>query len=458
MKKFYKLLTIILCLTILSCGLIACSDDNTTPPATVEYTVTFNSDGGSAVDMQTVKSGEKVVKPSNPTKNGFTFVSWTLDGADFDFNTVISKDITLVAKYVENSTNTFTVTFNTDGGASIDNQIIVEGEKVIKPSNPTKQGYVFEKWTLNGVEFNFDTVITEDITLVAVYSLEKYTVTFDSLGGTEIDAQKIENGSKVVKPTDPVKQGYNFIRWTFNGVEFDFNTEINSSIVLVAEYEEIIALKYTVTFNSNGGTEIDNQIIIEGQKAVQPTNPTRQGYVFEKWTLDGADFDFNTIITKNITLVAVYSLEKYTITFDSLGGTEIDAQIIENGSKAVKPTDPIKEGYDFVKWLLNGVEFDFNTEITSSIVLTAEYQEKEPEPGIITVTFDTKGGTIINAINVLPGQTISKPNDPIKTSQGSLSYVFEKWTLNGVEFDFSTPISENITLEAVYAVYGGTIQ
>lgn len=68
----------------------------------MEFTVTFNSDGGNAVDSQIVEAGSKVFKPTNPTKNGFKFLGWFLVDKDFDFDSTVEDDITLVAKWEEN--------------------------------------------------------------------------------------------------------------------------------------------------------------------------------------------------------------------------------------------------------------------------------------------------------------------------------------------------------------------
>ena len=73
----------------------------------------------------------------------------------------------------------------------------------------------------------------------------------------------------------------------------------------------------------------------------------------------------NSLVKKDITLVAVWNStkEKYTVTFNSNGGTSIATQTIEEGEKVTIPASPTKENYTFIEWQLNGNKFDFNTKI-----------------------------------------------------------------------------------------------
>ncbi len=224
-----------------------------------------------------------------------------------------------------------------------------------------------------------------------------YTVTFDSNGGTAVVAQTIEEGKLATKPTDPVKETANNVQYTFeawhltsvDGEVFDFNTPIKSNITLVAKYTETTLdpakTYYTVTFDANGGTAVQNQTVEEGRKATMPTPPTKEGFSFVEWrvgTAEGAVYDFNTPVTGNITLVAVYEQGTvYVITFDSKGGTPVDTQRLQPGHKVTKPADPVKTAtgleITFVAWHVGSVEgavYDFNSEVTSSLLLVAEYQ------------------------------------------------------------------------------------
>lgn len=340
---------------------------------TITYRVIFDSNGGSTVKEQIVNQGDLVTKPKEPTKEGYIFVEWNLNKKTFDFNTKIEKDITLTAKWLEvgEEVEMVTVKFDTDGGTTISSQIIKKGEKTVIPETPQKEGYIFKGWYNDEKEFNFDTAITEDIKLIAKWEKEseketppssnnsnkeetkkedkptvkKYTITFNSSGGSVVDNQTIEEGKKVAQPANPTRDGYTFNGWTLNGSAYDFNKTVTSNITLTATWKEVIKNNYTVTFNSNGGSAIASQTVVEGNKATSPANPTREGYTFNGWTLNGSNYNFNNAITGNITLVASWNQKTYTIKSIKADAYSPDAKlsVYENGTqisvKSIKYSD-----------------------------------------------------------------------------------------------------------------------
>ena len=111
---------------------------------TANYTVTFDTDGGSAVDSQTVPYGKTAEAPAIPTKSGYTFAGWYLEGEKFNFNTPVTKDMTLTARWTANQ---YTITFDTDGGSAIEPITQDYGTAITAPADPTKSGYTFAGWT-----------------------------------------------------------------------------------------------------------------------------------------------------------------------------------------------------------------------------------------------------------------------------------------------------------------------
>ena len=216
------------------------------------YTVTFDVDGGSNVKTQTVESGKVAEKPTNPTKEGYTFNGWYLDGKVFDFTTKITKNVTLTAKWEEDKTEEskdtekvtkYTVTFDVDGGTAVKTQTVEKNKVVNKPTAPTKAGYTFKGWYVNGKEFNFTTKITKNITLTAKWEkvqeqVKKYTVTFNTEGGSNVKSQTVEEGKTATRPQDPTKDGYIFKGWHYNNASYNFGTKITSNITLVAIWEK----------------------------------------------------------------------------------------------------------------------------------------------------------------------------------------------------------------------------
>ena len=193
-----------------------------------------------------------------------------------------------------------------------------------------------------------------DTTFTAKYrDLEHYTVTFDSKGGTDVDSQTVwENSTASVPDPEPTKENYDFVCWCSDEdatEAFDFSTAITSSRTLYAKWTA--KPTYTVSFDSDGGSEVTSQTIVQGNKAVRPTDPTKNQHSFSKWVLksDNSDWNFDTPITSDIVLKAVWTYlppTTYLVTFDSDGGSAVDSQTIEEGHKVVKPTDPTKDGND----------------------------------------------------------------------------------------------------------------
>lgn len=249
------------------------------------YNVFFETDGGSSVKSQIVEEGNQVKKPDDPTKTGYMFIEWTYEGKTYDFSLGVTSDLTLKASWtkVEEDVETFIVKFETDEGTTIPNQIIKKGEKVIKPDDPVKQGYTFEGWTLNDVVYNFETVVEKNIVLKAKW---KKNETPNNTTTAPANNNNNNNSSN-------------------NGTNNNNNSSTNPPTPATK--------KYTVTFNSNNGTAVSSQTVKEGGKANKPANPTRNGYTFAGWTLNGNTYDFNSAVTGNITLVANWVQKTYTV-------------------------------------------------------------------------------------------------------------------------------------------------
>ena len=140
--------------------------------------------------------------------------------------------------------NYYSVIFDTDGGSPIVNQNINKNELVREPVIPTKEGYIFLGWELNGDSYDFNVPVTEDIVLKAIWqeidlSKEKYTIIFDTDGGSKIRKQIVKYGELVKEPKNPTKKGNEFIGWTLNGEQYDFSSPVTSNLTLVANWETI---------------------------------------------------------------------------------------------------------------------------------------------------------------------------------------------------------------------------
>ena len=158
------------------------------------YTVSFETNGGTAVDSQVVNEGEVVIKPEDPIKEGYLFIQWLYQGTTYDFSSVVNSDLVLTAEWTEKEENVenYVVVFNSDGGTTIPNQIIEKGNKVQKPEDPIKNGYKFKCWVLNEIEYNFETIVQNNLELKALW--EKVKTKNDKPVNNSANTNKPSNG------------------------------------------------------------------------------------------------------------------------------------------------------------------------------------------------------------------------------------------------------------------------
>ena len=220
-----------------------------------------------------------------------------------------------------------------------------------------------------------------------VHVTEEYTVTFNAYGGFPTpDEQHVKSGEKAVLPVEPTLKGYIFAFWYLgedeqNATAYDFDTPVTENITLTAKWN---INKYTVTFNSYGGTPVPPVQEVEyGLTATKPAAPTLKGYTFAFWYLgedeqNATAYDFDTPVTENITLTAKWNINKYTVTFDTDGGTPVPpAQEVEYGLPATEPDPaPTKTGYTFDGWYLGDEKYDFSAAVEQNITLTAKWEKK----------------------------------------------------------------------------------
>lgn len=345
------------------------------------FSVTFNTNGGSSITSQSVKDGELATKPSNPTKSNARFIGWYSNEGltvEFDFSTPITANTTIYAKWEEIVTRE--ITFETNGGSTIASQIIEDGTKVSKPSDPTRNGYYFVGWYSNEAlsnEFNFSNTITSDITIYAKWQ-EKYTITFvyaDTTLGIEManTTATTNINAKLDSLPKETSGDYTITGW-YSDEEFNNNvtleTVFNSNTTLYAKWEE--QLGYMVNFETDGGSTIASQTISEGGTAVRPVTPSKSGYSFAGWFTDNTYstiYNFDTVVTTNKTIYAKWINEAdydlvFTLTFyTSAGGTDSTYTLklgYNVNSEKFCSQEEMKaylsgvEGYEFEKMLLAG--------------------------------------------------------------------------------------------------------
>ena len=208
-----------------------------------------------------------------------------------------------------------------------------------------------------------------------------YQVVFNSNGGSLI--QTIHTGISGIadRPDDPVKDGYTFAGWYLGEEKFDFDTKLNDNITLTARWEVKQEVMYTLSFDSLGGSQIDDILVLEGNILEDVPTPIKDGYTFIGWYYHNKEFDFSEAIKQDMVLVAHYKSDDtnkttVTVTFDSSGGSEVEAITLTVGDIAKMPKAPTRDGYTFAGWYLNDEEFDFLDPINEDIILTAKWSKE----------------------------------------------------------------------------------
>ena len=373
------------------------------------------------------------------------------DGLGF---TLTSEDGSLSVEYVfQPEAIIHTVTFDYGIEGMTGSQQVTDGGKATEPVAPVRDGYRFDGWLLDGQTYDFATPVTGDITLTAGWTINTYTVRFDTAGGSSVPEQAIDHGQKITEPAAPTREGYTFTGWLLDGRPFDFSTPITGNLTLTAGWQENeppAPVTHTVTFDSAGGSTIPAQTVTDGAAAIDPVTPTRDGYTFTGWLLDGKPFDFATPITGDITLTAGWEESGepaptiHTVTFDDGTGNTVTVNVQE-GETVQEPSAPSRDGYEFTGWLLDGTPYDFTTPVTGDITLTAGWEKTEEPVTTFTVSFRTNGGTAVEQQTITEGGTVEKPMDPTRDG-----YTFTGWLLDGQPYDFTTPITGNIVLDAAW--------
>jgi len=412
-------------------------------------TITFDMNGhGDTVEAMTVPEGGKGVKPTNPTADGFAFGGWYTDAActvEYTFNSVITKNITLYAKWVE-VTREYTVTFDMNGHGSNTTQTVAEGLKATEPTAPTADGWLFRGWYTDAegnTAYDFNTAVTGDVTVYAKW-LEVVDVTValhfqKSAGwGSAINAymwsgegkEKVEflGGWPGTAVTDTNGDGWYDVTVgakTGQTVGFIFNDgtnqtgnlttgELTSSVELWAQGENVSTERpvsnstYIIagsgamfggnwnpantankmTFNTDSGLFKKTYTAVPaGSYAFKVTDGTWDN----SWGGTGADGNYEFTLSKTADVTITFSEDnKYiTCTYDYYSavnfnmnghGADIEAQTVTPGGKATKPADPSAGGYAFGGWYTNaecsGEPYNFDAEVTADITLYAKWTEK----------------------------------------------------------------------------------
>ncbi len=300
-------------------------------PEDVYYSVVFDTNGGSYIEDISQLEGTAVSEPTQPTREDYTFVAWYIDEAltiPYDFTEVVWSDITLYAKWDTNLTY-HTITFETNGGIDIPPLLALDNTTISRPT-PVREGFIFKGWYANDsltIPYNFYAPITSNITIYAMWTVS-YTVTFNTVGGSYVSPIEVQENESITQPSDPTRSGFVFVGWFTDQAyttEFNFYSSITEDKILYAKWEST-AVYFTVSFDTNGGTNIPSNEVAVGTTLTRPNDPSKNGYVFLDWYTDVSlttVYSFSNIVTQDIILYAKWiepSSTDYTGIYDGAEG------------------------------------------------------------------------------------------------------------------------------------------
>lgn len=272
---------------------------------------------------------------------------------------------------------TYTVTFM-DSNTQLAKIVVKKGENISEISKPTKEGYLFLNWLKDGIDYNEDNPITEDITLEATWTpvptiKESHMVTFNF--GDEVKTTTVKDGDTVSEPKQiPKKEKYKFIGWFIGDTKYDFNTPVDKDLNIEARFEKS---RIIINYDLDGGSGTIQVEIDKGSIPPKPKIPTKFGYTFTNFTINGIEYNYDTPLYEDTTIKANYEANVYfKVTFDSNGGSEVPSQMIQAGYSIETIPKATKPGYIFKYWTFDGEKYDINMVINSNITLVA-YYEKE---------------------------------------------------------------------------------
>lgn len=309
-----RLLTVLLIAALMIVAVLciaACKNDQT-------YTVTFNSDGGSAVEQQIVNGGDKATKPADPTRDDYEFVGWYHNGEEYKFDSAVTSDLTLVAHWKANSPKvTYTVTFDTCGGSEIQPQIIEAGSSASKPADPTRYGYNFMGWYESNDSrlYDFDTPITKDITLVADWDEAQFTVTFDTDGGSEIASRAVRYKDTVSRPDTPSRENFYFEGWFVGDVKYDFESPIEGELTIKAKWSSAseIDAAFTAALAADYSNYTSEVVFTDSEtsyaNAYKRTDVYAYYYTVNGWDDKGPHDDHFVVFDGKGSVLAMYRLD-----------------------------------------------------------------------------------------------------------------------------------------------------
>lgn len=449
--------------------------------ALTNYNVSYNTSGGTTTNPGTPSYTIETPDFTLPTvtKNGYTFADWTYNGNPVNptalpttADRVTSKDMAFGATWTLIS---YKVVYDVAGGTAIQDGLYNIETGISSLPTPKREGYVFNGWYRDNQKVTSIPAGTGDITLVAHWTEISYTLSFKTNNDTFIADISYTKAKPGILPSGLTKEGYMFGGWfqneNFTGSEleavpFPAGTAGQTNIPVMI-YAKWIPISYTITFNTNGGSDQDAlPYTVETETFKLPTRTTKAGYTLVGWYIDEALTKPYGEVVKgthgDFTLYAKWKLTEYTIEYELYGhgNNPPDAVTCYNIEKEVELPTPQRDNFTFVGWHKDDLLKDQALMIipagtTGNLKLYAEWtmgnsvQITRPENGTITVmsgTTEVKSGDKVGANTSLT----------ITATPASADYKLSKLVVNNTEYTTSSqtvkmPAEGGLTISAAFA-------
>ena len=459
------------------------------------YTATFNGNGGSTPSPSSITKEYNTALGTLPTctRTGYTFLGWytaSSGGTKISTTTVVTKDITYYAQW---SINSYTLTFNPNGGTVTPTSKDLEYNSVYGTlPTPTRASnaqytYTFAGWytaATGGTQVTAATkMAAKDTTVYAHWTsnTRSYTVSYQTTYGTlNRTSQSIAYNSKgsctLTMPNNTAEFTYTFVGWytaangggTKVGSELTLETPAITGTVTYYAYVTRSTKSYTHTFNANGGGTVSPATITKAYNTALGTLPTvsRTGYTFVGWfdtsaASGGTQATTTTKVTGTKTWYARWSINSYTFTFNKNGGNTPSATTITKEYNTAIGTLPTctrsadnTYTYAFAGWFDTSASSG-GTQLTTSTKVTSNktwYARWTPTYKNYTVTWNANGGTVSPASTTKThGSTLGTLPTPTRASTAEYSYTFAGWftaTSGGTQISSTTTVTGNVTYYA----------
>ncbi len=431
------------------------------------YTLSFNTDGGSAVADKTLLPGAVINLPKTE-RTGFEFVCWQdKDGNKYgigDAFTMPEGNAELTAIWEEIVPVDYTLDYAYIGKTIPENAPVLpaatkvtEGATVTVASVPFLDGYTFSGWYYNGTIVTTFTMPSADVTLEGVWTKNLvdeniYTVIYTFDGNAPAGAKvpnpvNVKAGETVTVEAVPSATGYTFDGWYYDGAIVTSFTMPESNAIVTGHWS---INKNDVVLDANGGEFEDGsaQFIKDSVEYgtdlddILPDAPQKEGYTFNGWVDKNGDPIPDTMPDGPIDAKADWKINEYTITFDSNGGSKVPSVIYEYNADVTEPTDPTREGFTFKGW-----EPALPKKMPANNVTVKAIWEAVP--GVETFDFvaDANGGAFADGTTsvekeLAEGESIGEL--PVPTRDG---YEFTGW--EGIPEDGKMPASD-LTVKAIW--------